>query len=510
MAGTTIDGNRVTPEGWFAPAKPTEPPPELPKPVTRCFVLPIQEEISEKTFQALRRKALRCRAAGAELIVLDMDTWGGRVDASLDIARLIKRDLADIRVVCYARTRAVSGGALVALACHEIVVDRAGKLGDCAPLLLGGKLEGVEREKIETVLRAEFEESARFRGYSTALAMSMVSYDLEVWLVRHKVTHELRYVLEQDWRGRVDIPPGVASAPSNPGAEWELLRVIVHKGKLPTWSPSRAVEYGFARQIISPRGDPLRGLLQAYGVTREPTILKDTWSEKLVGFLSSSGVLALLFVIGLLAIYAELHTPGFGVAGTIAIVCFAVAFGARYLTGLANWWEVSLFVIGLILIAVEVFVIPGFGVAGVLGILCCLAGLLGMLIANPPDKLPIPKTDLDWGQFLSGLFALGAAFVLAVAGMFVLSRYLPKVPVASRLVLKPVGDLGDTTLADESPMRAVRPGDMGVVEGTCRPAGKVRFGEHLVDATSQGAIIEAGARVRALGREGNRVVVEKA
>ena len=169
-----------------------------------------------------------------------------------------------------------------------------------------------------------------------------------------------------------------------------------------------------------------------------------------------------------------------------------------------------LFVVGVALLSLEVFVIPGFGVTGILGILCCLAGLLGILIANPPDELPIPKTDVDWGQLLNGLFALGTAFVLAVAGMFALSRYLPKVPVASRLVLKPVGNLADTTLADESPMRAVRPGDVGTVEGTCRPAGKVRFGENLVDATSQGAIIETGERVRALGRQGNRVVVERA
>ena len=133
-----------------------------------------------------------------------------------------------------------------------------------------------------------------------------------------------------------------------------------------------------------------------------------------------------------------------------------------------------------------------------------------MLIANPPDKLPIPKTDLDWGQFLNGLFALGLAFVLAIVGMFVLSRYLPKVPVAERLVLKPVEGVTDTTLAADSPLRGISPGEVGVVEGTCRPAGKVRFGEHLVDATSQGAIIESGAKVRALGREGNRVVVEKA
>ena len=99
------------------------------------------------------------------MVIIDMDTWGGEVIAALDISRLIMTELSQAYVVCYVRTRGVSAGALIALACNEIIMTPdVGKLGDCAPILMGAKLEGTEREKTETVLREEFAESAKRGG----------------------------------------------------------------------------------------------------------------------------------------------------------------------------------------------------------------------------------------------------------------------------------------------------------------------------------------------------------
>jgi len=498
---------RITEDGWFAPAKRGASLPPLADPLTKVYVIPIQEEITPKTFHALRRKIVRCRASGAGLIVFDMDTWGGRVDAALDIARLLKNDLNDIRTVCYIRTRGVSAGALIALACDEIVMTPTGKLGDAAPISLSGPIEGIEREKVETVLRKEFAESAEQHGYPVSLAECMVSAHREAWLVRNVATRELRYVLQSEYRGKVQIPPGISSVPSNPAAEWELLEVIVPSGELLTLTPTEAKEYGFARALIeAPQDAPLDGLMEHYGAATNPTILADTWSERLVEFLTSAPVMGFLLFMAILCGYVEMHTPGFGIAGAVAIVALALLFGSGYLVGLAAWWEIALFGVGVVLIGVEIFVTPGFGVLGITGILCCIVGLLAIVIPNAPDKLPIPETDLAWELFSDGVLAIMLAFIAATVAAALLARVLPATPVGTRLILAPPTGPAEPTGPD-APIRTVRVGDTGRVRGPCRPVGQVWIGENLLDAIAEGQFIAAGSEVRIVKIEGNRVVI---
>ena len=499
-------GSKKTDRGWFAAVK----KPTLPQEPKNVFIIPIREEIGEKTFQALQRKVARCKGKGADLVIFDMDTWGGGVIAALDITRMLKTELEGIRTVCFVRTRAISAGAMIAVACNEIVMTPVGTLGDCAPIALGEKLEGVEREKIETVLRTEFEESANRNGYNPALAVSMVSFDEEVWLIRNKGDRELRYVLRKDWKGRVDIPEGVSEVPSSPTARWELLEVVVHEGKLLTMHSQQAVNLGFAAGIVrTSEGSPYSEILKRYNVRTEPTVLSDSWSEKLVEFLRTPAVWGFLLFVALLCGYVEMHTPGFGVAGAVAIICFAILFGSGYLVGLAQWWEIALFVLGLVLIAVEVFVTPGFGVLGIAGILCCFVGLVTTLVNNPPGRMPIPETDLDWRIFSNGVFAMGVGFVASVIAGAFLSKYFPRIPLANRIILPPLGPDSTVSVEHGSQLARVQVGDVGVVEGMLRPVGKVRFGGELLDAVSEGEMIEAGSRVRILRREGNRLVVER-
>lgn len=499
---------RITPEGWFTPPPKVARPP-LSKHPRSVFIIPIREAISTKTFDVLRRKAVRARSG--DLVILDMDTWGGEAGAALDISRLLKTDMKNVYTVCFVRTRAISAGALIAMACDEIVMTEVGTFGDCAPIAMGGKLEGVEREKMETVIRNEFAESAEKNGYNVALAESMVSIHREVWLVRDVKTGELRYVLGKDFRGQVRVPPGVTSAPSNPEAAWELLRVVVPGRELLTVHPRQAVEYGFATSIVeSDRDKPYAALLRHFGAEGEPVVLSDTTLEKVVGFMTSPIVTSILIMAGLFFLYIEMHTPGLGLAGTLAISCFAVLFGSRYLLGLANYLEIALFVLGMALIAVEILAIPGFGLVGIAGILCCVVALVAIMVGNLPSEFPIPRTDLDWSFFTNGLLALSAGSVGAVIAGAMVSKYLPQFPVIRGVVLPPAQAAGDAPVPDDSPHVRIKPGDTGMVEFVCRPVGKVRFGEYLLDAQSEGDIIPDGQRVRVIRREGNMIVVEKA
>lgn len=503
--------------GRFIEIKPNRKLPPLPAKVTKAYVLTMRasedevEPITGTTYGALRRKVVQCRAGGAELIIIDMHTWGGGVEAALDIARLIKKHLADIYVVCYVRTRAVSAGALIALACDEIVMTPTGKIGDCAPIVMGGKLEGTEREKIETIIRGEFEESAKRSGYSVALAESMVSIHREVWKIRNKRTDEMQYVLKKDWRGKVFFPKGKSDIESNPDAEWELLEVTVPEGELLTMDPEKAMRLGIVSKLIdAPRGEPYAKILKDFNVTAPPVVLTDTWSEVLVGWLTSPMVVSMLMLFGIMGVYVEIRTPGLGLPGLVALICFGIIFCSQYLIGLAAWWEIALFVIGIVLIGLEIFVIPGFGVAGISGIICCILGLIVMFLDNAPGEWPIPRDEFGWDLLTSGILAIACAFMGSVVLSVILARYFRKIPFANRLCLA-IATVAQpqAPVTEDSPVRRIRVGDRGVVESMCRPVGKARFGDDLVDAVSEGEPIDAGTPVRVLAMDSNRPVVAR-
>lgn len=505
-------GAKVTEEGWFAPIVRQSALPPLPAKVTSAFVIPVREPISEKTYEAIERKLVRCQASGAQLIVLDMDTWGGEAGAAHDLARMLKTEAREIRVVCYVRTRAISAGSMIALACDQIVMTPVGMLGDCGVVFTipKGVTVVMPPDKQETVVRAEMRESAKMHGYSVALTQSMVSDDLEVWLIRNKKSRQLQYVLAGDFRGRVTIPPGLSEIKSNPKADWEMLRVVVPEGKLLTADSSQAVEYGYASAIVdSPRKDPLAGLAERYNVAGEFEILEDSWSEVLVDFLTSGTITAVLLFGAMLFAYIEMHTPGFGLFGAIAIICFGLLMGSRFLTGLAQWWEIGLFIVGVVLLAIEVFITPGFGVLGTLGAVFCLAGLMAILIPNAPDRLPLPSGELAWSVFRTGAAAMGIGFISAVATMILVARFLPKVPMANWLILKPSSAAAAASDPALEGIRSIRPGQTAVVTAICRPAGQIRIGDKLFDAVTEGEYIPAGEKVKAIRNESNRVVVTR-
>jgi len=494
-------------QGWFAPPEPTSPAARPAEPVN-VFVIPIKDEISGAMADAVRRKVALCKGKGADLVIFEMDTPGGGLDPTMDIAEMITKDLAGVYTVAFVPDEAISGGAIVSLACNEIVLAPTGRIGDAMPIMIGPQglqpLPKHERAKIESYLRNRIRILAEENGHSIALAEGMVTLEIEVWLVRHRRSGELRVVNpdKDGWRRKVTDPP---DSDENPKAEWDYLRTVDSKDELVTLTGREAHAVALTRDLIETR----RELLSDLNVTGGPEILADTQIERLIAFLTSPAATTLLFAIGILGAYTEIRTPGFGAPGIVAIVCFAVLFGSRYLTGLAEWWELIVLAIGVALLILEVTVIPGFGIAGIAGIICILVGLMAIILPNAPGELPIPRTKLDWEFFSAGLFALLLGLVLSVIGAGLVGRYLPKMPGANKLILAEAAAYSETTATVRSPVHHVAVGDEGIVESPCRPIGKVRFGSDLVDAVTEGDMIEPGARVTVLRRAGNRVIVER-
>jgi membrane-bound serine protease (ClpP class) len=221
-------------------------------------------------------------------------------------------------------------------------------------------------------------------------------------------------------------------------------------------------------------------------------------------------VQTILGIVALMAIYSEIQAPGLGFPAVVGIVAVGILVGSHYLIGLAQVWEIALLIIGIGLLLAEVFVIPGFGIAGIGGIICCLLSIFAMILPNAPGELPLPTTALDWSYLRGGMISLMLTILFSAVGIALLAKYLPHTPFLNRLVLSSSGTTEpDTSFTEDSPIRRIQPGDEGTVVGTCRPVGRVLFGDDLLDAVTEGGMIESGAKVRAIRRSGNCIVIEE-
>ena len=379
-------------------------------------------------------------------------------------------------------------------------------IGDCAPIMIGGKLEGVEREKTESFTRAAFTRAAEANGYPVALLKAMVTMQTEVYRAKNLKTGEFEF-FESD------------QLPKDPNLyDLENKELIVKDDELLTITASKALEYGVARATVQDLAGALNFLAERDGVSfaGEPLLLETTWSEEMVRWLSSPAVMAVLVMLALLGVYVEFNSPGLGLPGLVAVICFTIIIGSKYLSGLANWVEVALFITGIILLLVEFFILPGFGIAGITGIFFILVGLFGMLVKNQPDKLPWPENAVDWTYFTQGILELSLGFVGFVVLAWLLSKYLPKIPFLGGLILVPAAakqggsmSVSMTTLPESETVN-VNIGDQGEVVSTLRPTGKAKFGDAFVDVVAQGDFLNIGTRVEIIEIHGNRVVVKAA
>ncbi len=185
--------------GWFAPRAVQTARPVAPKAV---FVIPIREDIMPVLLLRLKYKITKARSQGADMVIFDMDTPGGRVDVMNKIVRMIREDLKNVYTVCWVHPQAHSAGALIAMACDEIVMDDHGIIGDAMPILFDGQslqtLPTAERSKLEAPLRKEVRDLAQRNGYNADLCEGMINTDIILWVIRHRDTNELRIVNHHD------------------------------------------------------------------------------------------------------------------------------------------------------------------------------------------------------------------------------------------------------------------------------------------------------------------------
>ncbi len=478
--------------------------PPVPETV-KAAVIVCKGMIDDGLYRSIRRRTELALNEGAEYLIYEIETYGGLLEAGDNISKYFILEVGDkAHTVAYVSTEAISAGAMIAVSCRDIIMRKNTTIGDCAPIVMGGKLEGVEREKAESFVRATFMRAAEANHYPKALLKAMVSVGTEVYRVKNIETGQYEFFEKEQL-------PKDANVYDISDEE-----LIVKSDELLTLTASKAAEYGIARAVVKDINGALEFLAKRDGVvfSGPPVVLKTSWSEDMVRWLNSPVVMGLLLMVGLLALYVEFHTPGLGLAGLVAVICFAILIGSKYLVGLANWVEIALFVTGVLLLLIEILLIPGFGWVGFTGILCIMLGLFGMLIKNPPGRFPWPQNAFDWQQLTNGLLSVLFGFTGFVILALLLGKYLPKAGFLGGLILLPTaakkGDEFEISMT--SPLQTgqtkVKVGDTGETTSRLRPAGKARFGEAVVDVVAEGEFIDKGAKVRIIEIHGNRVVVK--
>jgi hypothetical protein len=287
-----------------------------------------------------------------------------------------------------------------------------------------------------------------------------------------------------------------------PDAEkWARGQPATTPGRLFQASGEQAVKFHLANHAA----DDFTAFKEIYGLKDDPALAEPGWADSLIRVLASPVVAMVLLMVGGAALYAELHAPGVGLGGFLAIVCFVLFFWAQFIGENAIWLEVLLFLAGLGCLALEIFVIPGFGIFGIGGGALVLASLV---LAT--QTFFLPRNEYQLQQFTVSLSVVAGAGLGVVVLAGLLNRWLPHAPGLNRLMLTPpTGEEKQFITQSESLAHFEELlGQEGVTTTPLTPCGKARFGNRLVDVMADGEFLATGTRITIVEIHGNRVAVE--
>jgi membrane-bound serine protease (ClpP class) len=463
----------------------------------RVVFIPVHGEIDRSLVVFLRRSIEKAKNREARYMVFDVDTFGGRVDSALQIATLIgsaEPSITIAYVTAGPESMGVSwsAGALISLACRRIYMAPGTSMGAAAPVMMGPEGAAPASEKVVSAVRAQIAALAEKNGYPVSIAQAMVDQDIE--LRELFVDGEIRVAKSDDIEE-------IEREARKSGATVELGRVVSPVGKLLTLTAKEMERYGVSSGTVSSRQELMRALElpeTAY------ELLGETAADRAVGFMTSAGFTTLVIIIGLVALFLEITSPGFGVPGTIAIICFAVVFASYALLGTVGSLELILFVLGLVLLILEIFIIPGFGVAGISGIV-----LIALSLVLSMQEFVIPTFEWQKDLFRRNILVVGVGVVSSLVLFGILAYSLPQLRLFSRLTLgeSQNAESGYTVQSSEEVTRYM--GKKGVAVTTLRPSGKAEFGEEVLNVEAEGEFLEAGTLIEVVEVSGNRILVRK-
>ncbi|MCE7970368.1 MAG: hypothetical protein DYG93_01665 [Leptolyngbya sp. PLA2] len=510
--------------GWSQPGQSATVP--AGRQADNVAIITIEGDINSVTAFSFTRRLRLAEQGGADAIVVELNTPGGEVGAVLEICDAIRSSNVP-NIVAWIHPNAYSGGAIIALACRQILVSDPATMGDALPVAASfgflNALPEAERQKVLAPLIAEVVNLARLRGWDEFLVQAIVSRHVELWWVRDRQTGERMAINEAEYRrlfegepmrdrprlvsasaGGAPPPPEAAPSPAVPPSEgyvpaspylqelaadisggvferatrpvitnadrgrFELLDYIC-TGEGPIVLKERDLAYfGLAANV-----DQTTGALTAFNSDEDVRAwfgaknirrLDASWSEAMVKFLTNMIVRGVLIVVFVLALFIAMTHPGLLVPEGVAMLALVALLAPPFLIGMANWWEIAAILVGIGLIILEIFVFPGFGVPGVLGLLLLFGGLLGTFVEDTPGGL-FPDSPKAQSDMLYAVLTIVLAVTTSGIGVYFLSKHFGSLPIVSGLVLRDtIGKPADDT-DDEFLAALGDPDDVGVALG---------------------------------------------
>jgi membrane-bound serine protease (ClpP class) len=432
-------------------------------------VAPINGEISPSLLTFLRRALKTAEIGGASAIIFEMNTYGGRLDSAEEITSALNH--ATIPTYTFINSNAGSAGALIVLATQHIYMAPVSAIGAAAPVLPTGEdLPLTAREKTISYWSALIRSSALKNGHNPDIGEAFMNKEKEV-----KIGD----------------------------------RVIHAKGTLLTLNTQEATEKINGKPLLADGiAESIVDLAKKADLKGNIVSIRPTGFEKLALWITALAPLLLLG--GIIGAYLEFKIPGATMPGIFSAVCFTLFFLGHYLAGLAGWEVVALFVLGLVLVIIEIlFFAHSTIVFGVLGVLLMLASMLWAMIDRYPEQPFFPT-----GEMLAvPLRNLFIALVSATIVIAMLAKYLPRTSVYRRFALMTSNPPGPSLAGVPREFATgvdLSPGMQGVSLSILRPSGKARFLDQTVDVVTQGEFIPPNTSITVVRRDGMRVVVKAA
>ncbi|EDW20151.1 YqeZ [Bacillus pumilus ATCC 7061] len=405
----------------------------------KVHVIPIEDTVEKGLSQFIERSFEQAKSERAKHIILDINTPGGAVDAALEIADTIRA--SDIPVTAFVNHRALSAGAFLALNADQIYMTPNGKMGAAA--IIDGEGNAAD-QKSESLWLAEMSDAAEKQGRDPKYALAMAD---------------------------VDIDAKEAGAP---------------KGELLTFNTDRALQFGYAEGEAKNMDDLLQKLNLADASVQYDEV---SFAEKVARFLTHPIVIPILLSIASLGLIVELYSPGFGIPGTMGVTALLLFFYGHLVAGFAGYETLFLFIAGILLMILELF-LPG-GIVGVIGLICVVVSLF-----------------LAAGSFTEMAISILIATAVSIVAVILLTKVLGKrMKFFKKFILTDSTNKESGYVSNETREDLV--GQIAVTATALRPSGTIVFGDERIDVVSEGAFIDKDEQVKIVKAEGSRIVVRK-
>ncbi len=414
--------------------------------------LKVLDNIDPRTNRYTELGLERAEELDVDLVILELDTYGGALNDADEIRTRILN--FPIPIYSFINKDAASAGALISIACDSIYMARGSSIGAATVVVMDGE---AAPDKYQSYMRSIMRSTAEAQGRDPKIAEAMVDQDID-------------------------------------------LDTIATEGKVLTLSVSEAIKLGYCEG----RAENIEDILELNGIKNyniEEFELDST--ERIIAVFLNPFVSGILILIIIGGIYFELQTPGVGFPIAASIIAAILYFTPYYLNGLAENWEIAMFIVGVILLAVEVFVLPGFGVAGVLGVICTVGALILVMVNNDGFDFDF----VDPGALFQAIATTLAALLGSVIVMFFGGVRLANSKVFKKIALQETQQKEEgftSTFYEESLV-----GKKGKAYTILRPSGKVMIEGTIYDAFTRGDYIEQNADVEVISNEGTSLKVKK-